>query len=68
MGAAGPRESVVALAATEGAKVEMVVLVEGGALGCCVGSSNVPVDAECLIIGGGKTKTGAAFFPNGLTV
>ena len=68
LGAAGPRESVVALAATEGAKVETVVLVEGGTLGGCVGSSNVPVDAERLIIGGGKAKTGAAFCPNGLTV
>ena len=60
-GAASPGESVVALSAAEGTHVEMVILMEGGALGGGVRSLNVPVNTECLVIRGGKTETRTAF-------
>lgn len=59
---------MVALAAAEGAEMEAVVFVKGSALGSCVGTSNVPVDTEGVIIGRGEAKTRAAFCPSGLTV
>ena len=67
-GATSPGESVVAFTTAEGTHVETVVLMEGGALGNCVGSSDVPVNTERLVIGGGKTETRTAFCPGDLPV
>ena len=59
---------MVAFAATEGTCVKTVILMEGGALGGGIRSSNVPVNTECLVVGGGKTKTRVAFCPGDLPV
>ena len=48
--------------------MEAIVLMEGGALGGGVSTPNVPVDAQGLVVGGGKAKTWATFHPNDLTV
>ena len=67
-GATGPREGMVTFTATERAHVEAVVLMEGGALGGGIGTSNVPVNAKGLVVGGGETETRIAFCPGNLTV
>ena len=67
-GAISPGESMVAFTAAEGTHVEMVILMEGGALGGGVGSLDVPVNTECLVIRGGKTETRTAFRPGDLPV
>ena len=59
---------MVALASTKGTQVETVVLVNGSTLGGGVSTPNVPVDAESLVVGGGKTKTWATFCPGDLPV
>jgi hypothetical protein len=63
-----PGKSVVAFAATEGAEVKAVVLVERDTLGGGVSALNVPVNAECLVVGRDKTETGATFCPSDLSV
>ena len=50
-GVTSPGETMVAFAATEGAQVEVVVLMEGGALGSSASAANVPVDAKNLVSG-----------------
>ena len=67
-GAAGPGEGVVALAATERTEVETLVFVDGGTLGSGVDASNVPINAEGVVVGGDETETGAAFRPSGFAV
>ena len=58
----------MAFAATEGAKVEAVVVVRGSALGNSFGASNVPVDAQDVVVRSGEAKTRVAFRPDGLPV
>jgi len=67
-GVAGPGEGMVALAATERAEVETFIFVEGGTLGNSIGTSNVPINAEGLVVSGDKTKTRAAFCPRDFAV
>lgn len=58
----------MAFAAAERAQVEAVVLMEGGTLGGGFSTTDVPVDAESLVVGGGKAETRVTFCPNGLAV
>ena len=67
-GATGPREGMVTFTAAERAHVEVVVFMEGGALGGGIRTSNVPVNAKGLVVGGGETETRIAFHPGNLTV
>ena len=68
LGAASPGESVVGFTATEGAHVEAVLFMEGGALGEGVRSLDVPVNTKRLVVGGGKAETRVAFCPGNLPV
>jgi hypothetical protein len=67
-GVTGPGECMMAFAAAEGAEVKTVVFMKGGALGGGISASNVPVDAERLVVGSGETETGATFCPDDLPV
>ena len=67
-GVTSPGESVVAFAAAEGTHVETFVLMEGGALGGGIRSSNIPVNTEPLVVRGGKTETRVTFCPDDLPI
>ena len=59
---------MVTFTAAERTHVEAVVLMEGGALGGGVGTSDIPINAKGLVVGGGEAKTRIAFRPDDLTI
>lgn len=59
---------MVSFAPAKGTQVEAVLFVEGGTLRGGIRASDVPVDANNVVVGSGEAETRVAFRPCDLSV